>query len=266
MDATTVSRRISRLEADISETLFEHRASGHILTPRGQALLDHAQSMESAAIAATGNTGGQSGLASGVIRLSVSEGFGHWVIAPKLRSFTDAYPGITIELIASSGLLNPSRREADVSIMLSRPKKGPLIVRRLIDYRLGLYANKDDRACNKVRKTSDLKNQRLIGYVPDLIYSPELRYLEEVTGGLDVTLASSSITAQSILIEHAAGIGILPCFIGDKNKDMKRLLSEDISIKRSFWLVMHRDMQKVARIRLFVDWLLKDGIKDDSLG
>lgn len=66
---------------------------------------------------------------SGSIRLSTSEGFGTHVLAPQLARFTMRHPAITIDLIASSGFLKPSRREADLAIMLSRPKAGPLTVR-----------------------------------------------------------------------------------------------------------------------------------------
>jgi len=47
----------------------------------------------------------------------------------------------------------------------------------------------------------------LVGYVPDLIYAPELRYLAEVDEALEPTLRSSSINAQASLIASGAGCG-----------------------------------------------------------
>ncbi len=57
------------------------------------------------------------------------------------------------------------------------------------------------------------------------------------------------------MVRHGAGIGILPCFIGDLDRDLRRLLPDKIDIRRSFWLVVHRDMRSVARVRYFMDWL-----------
>ena len=74
---------------------------------------------------------------------------------------------------------------------------------------------------------------------------------------MEIRLASTSITAQANLIENGAGIGILPCFIGEKNPALVRLLADQIDIERSFWLVMHRDVQQIARIRLFIEWLVE---------
>src|SRR3546814_2969422 len=69
--------------------------------------------------------------------LSVSEGFGNSFIAPRLAGFVAAHPEIEIDLVSSSGFLNPSRREADMAVLLARPRKGPLRTRKLADYRLG---------------------------------------------------------------------------------------------------------------------------------
>jgi DNA-binding transcriptional LysR family regulator len=251
VDPTTVARRIQRLERALATTLFEHTASGHVLTARGNALLAQAQAMEESVTAATEGGSTESGATHGTIRISVSEGFGNGIIAPHLHEFAALYPEIAIELVASTGFLNPSRREADIAIMLARPKSGPLIVRKLADYRLGLYGTGE----NLPQSLADVNRHRLVGYVPDLIYSPELRYLDEVFGTPIATLASTSVIAQGHLVRSGAGIGILPCFIGGEDSAFKRLLPDDIDFARAFWLVVHRDMRGITRIRVFIDWL-----------
>jgi DNA-binding transcriptional LysR family regulator len=251
VDPTTVARRIQRLERALATSLFEHTASGHVLTARGNALLSQAQTMEESVIAATegGSTG--SGATQGTFRISVSEGFGNGIIAPHLHEFAALYPEIAIELVASTGFLNPSRREADIAIMLARPKSGPLVVRKLADYRLGLYGTGQGLP----KTMAELGAHRLVGYVPDLIYSPELRYLDEVGGTPVASLASSSVIAQAHLVRSGAGVGILPCFIAGSDPAFERLLPEEIDFSRAFWLVVHRDMRGITRIRLFIDWL-----------
>jgi len=140
MDATTISRRIKRLEQALEQRLFEHTPAGHVLTDHGTRLLEQAERMEAAALGVQRSGSAAGTQMAGTIRLSASEGFGSRVIAPHLRSFTADHPRIEIDLVASSGFLNPSRREADIAVMLARPKTGPLITRKLPDYHLGLYA------------------------------------------------------------------------------------------------------------------------------
>lgn len=252
MDATTVARRLARLEAEAGRSLFEITPAGHILTARGQEMLAHAQAMESAAIAcAEGAKGGAPG--SGTIRLSVAEGFGTGVIAPHLHEFADAHPGIGVELVASSGFLNLSRREADLAVMLARPQRGPLVARKLTDYHLGLYARRG--AAPALAGIADLAGQRLVGYVPDLIYAPELHYLEETAPGHGAMLSSTSVNAQQAMIRSGAGIGILHCFVGDADPGLERVLRDEIDIQRGYWLVVHRDLRNVPRVKAFTEWI-----------
>ncbi|MDH7640616.1 LysR family transcriptional regulator [Sphingomonas oryzagri] len=257
-DATTVARRIQRLEAALATTLFEHGATGQTLTESGHRLLAHAEAMEAGARAVAQQAESGAGL-GGTIRISVSEGFGMGFMAPRLPGFTEAHPGIALDLIASTGFLNPSRREADIAIMLARPKGGPLIAAKLTDYRLGVYASADYLAATgPVESVEALTRRRLVGYVPDLIFAPELRYLAEVDERLEPAIRSSSISAQALLIAGGAGCGILPCFMGDRHPALVRLLAQEVAIERSFWLVVHRDMRRVARIEAFIGWLREE--------
>ena len=254
-DATTVARRIVRLERALGLTLFEHGATGQTLTEGGHRLLAQAEAMEAGARAVLQQAESGAGL-GGTIRVSVSEGFGTGFVAPRLAAFAERHPGVAVDLIASTGFLNPSRREADVAIMLARPKGGPLIAAKLTDYRLGVYSSEAYlRANGPVGDIGALTRQRLVGYVPDLIYAPELRYLAEVDERLEPAIRSSSITAQSRLIASGSGCGILPCFLGDAMPGLVRLLRAEVSIERGFWLVVHRDMRRVARVEAFIGWL-----------
>jgi DNA-binding transcriptional LysR family regulator len=161
-----------------------------------------------------------------------------------------------VDLVASSGFLSPSKREADLAVTLSRPRAGPVIAGKLSDYALGLYATRGYLARHGLpEKPADLaQGHRLVGYVPDLLYAPELRYLAEFEPGLSATVRSSSINAQHRLVAAGAGIAVLPCFIGDADKWLVSVLP-DRRITRSFWLVTHKDTHNLARVRAFKDWL-----------
>ena len=256
IDATTIARRLARLEKALEAELFELGAGERSLTTRGQGLLVHAEAAESAALAAMEEMHGQQRALSGQVRLSVAEGFGTWVLAPGMGDFSQRHPGIRLDLITASGFLNPSKREADMAVMLARPQRGRLTVRRLGDYRLHLYAAPAylDRAGRPVQP-ADLRVHTLVGYVPEFIFSPELDYLDEVEAGLEATLRSTSIVMQQRMLAEGAGIGVLPDFIGRRDPALVPLMTDRVEIVRSFWLVMHGDLRKLARIGAVADWL-----------
>ena len=253
VDPTTVSRRLRRLEATLQQRLFEQTREGQVLTEAGERLALRAEEMDRAAASIEPSAG--LALVSGLLRVSVSEGFGTWLIAQHLPGFADAHPDLQLDLVANSGFLSPSRRETDVAILLARPRGGPLLSRKLADYVLRLYASADylERA-GPVASRAALADHPLIGYIPDFIYAPELRYLDEIAPGARLRIRSSSINAQYRLARAGAGIAALPCFIGDSDPALVRIVPE-VRIERSFWLVTHQDTRRLARIEAFVDWL-----------
>jgi DNA-binding transcriptional LysR family regulator len=251
VDATTVGRRIRRLEKELGgQTLFAQGREGHVLTEAGRQLLSRVERIEREADAILGGSDDPGGdELRGRLRISASEGFGTWLVAHHLGDFA------AIDLAANTGFLDPSRREADVAILLARPQRGPLITKKLTDYRLRLYAARDYLAVHRpIRGSSDLVDHPMIGYIPDLLYSPELSYLDEVRPGIEARLRCSSINTQYRLIASSAGVGVLPCFIGDDDPGLVRVLPE-IAITRSFWLVTHQDSRHLPRNALFVEWL-----------
>jgi DNA-binding transcriptional LysR family regulator len=253
VDATTVGRRIRRLEKTLEQSLFEQTRTGQILTEAGEALLLKVEAMERAASEIEASS--TSNQPAGLIRVSVSEGFGTWFVAHHLPSFMARYPGITVDLVATNGFLSPSRRETDVAVLLARPRRGPLVSKKLSDYVLRLYASRSYLdSHNAIESIADLQSHPLIGYIPDFLYAPELRYLDEITPDLALRVRSSSINAQYRLTEAGAGIAVLPCFIGDADEGLVRIVP-DVAITRSFWLVTHQDTRKLARIDAFVAWL-----------
>lgn len=256
VEATTVSRRLARLSSTIGVELFETSGGERSLTEQGRALMRHAEQVESAALAAAEDMTGTPGGLSGHVRLSVAEGFGTWVLAPDLAAFHVDNPGIRLDIVTASGFLNPSKREADMAVMLGRPQRGRLTVKRLGDYRLHLYATSDYLAKAGVPTTRGaLKDHRLIGYIPDLIFSPELDYLDDIEPGLEPHLRSTSINVQYRMIASGAGIGVLPAFIGRTDARLVPILEHDVELIRSFWLVTHSDLTSLARIGAVQNWL-----------
>lgn len=263
VDATTVGRRLRRLEAQIGSTLFEQTREGQALTEAGEKLLASIEIMATAAEAAQPTQVSGRGL-SGTLRISVAEGFGSWFLTRHIPAFVERFPDLHLDLVASSGFLSPSKREADIAVILSRPKAGHVIAQKLATYKLRLYASKTYLAENGVPSAfNELGTEHhLIGYIPDLLYAPELNYLDDLVPGLKPDIRSSSIIAQHRLISVGAGIGVLPCFIGDTDETLAPIFPEN-SISRNFWLVTHKDNRSLERIKAGKDWLIQI-VRDDA--
>lgn len=256
IDATTVSRRLDRLSGDLRSSLFESNSTGLVLSSHGQKLLVQAEAVEHSIGIATGTLTGERSRLKGLVRISMSEGLATWIVARNMPRFRELHPEISVEMVTTNGFLNPSKREADLAITLARPARGHLIASKLSDYRLGLFASRAYVERNGVPLSGDALGQHpIVGYAPDFIYSDELRYLAEIGNRLEPSLSSSSINVQHAMIHASSGIGVLPLFIGLQDPDLVRILEGSAEITRSFWLVVHRDSRRIARVAAVIDWL-----------
>ncbi|GAM97887.1 transcriptional regulator, LysR family [alpha proteobacterium U9-1i] len=251
VDAATVGRRLARLETALKATLFARSATGLKLTSAGARLMEIALDAEAAMDAAA--RVGETDVAGGAVRIGAPEGFGTAILAPALAELHRQRPNLRVELAAQTSVLSATKREVDIAVTLSAPHAARLIVEPLTDYQLGLYATTAYlKRAGAPQEVDDLLEHTMVGYVDDLVPSPELRYLNEIHPDLKVALASSSIRAQEEIVRTHGGIGVLPCFVA---KGLTRVLPSQVRLTRRFWLSVHRDVAETARVRAVRTWL-----------
>lgn len=249
VDAATVGRRIARLEDSLKSTLLVRSARGLSLTPAGARLFDTALAAECAML----RVQGEDEEAAGAVRLSAAEGFGTAVLAPALADLRRRRPGLRVELAATQPFLSPGRREVDIAVTLSAEASPRLFVEPLTEYQLALYAAPEYlRRRAAPGSVEALSGHDLVGYVEDLIYAPELRYLDEIGSGLRPAIASSSIRAQREIIAAGGGIGVLPCFLA---AGLTPVLEEEVLLTRRFWVSMNADGADTRRLKVVRRWL-----------
>jgi DNA-binding transcriptional LysR family regulator len=256
IDHSTVSRHIASLEDALSVRLFDRREEGFSLTPEGERLFQAAEGMESLMMDVHTDIVGKDLELAGTVRIGVPDGLGVGFLASRLALFAAAHPGLAIELIAIPRLFNLTKREADIAISLSRPRTGRLIGRKLMDYRLQLYASRDYLATHPlIRKPADLANHLLIGYTDELTSIPELSNLDEIHLGLNPGFSSSTMIVQLEAIRAGAGVGVLPRFLAYSHEELICVLPESLRLVRTFWLNTHADLHRLARIRAVCEFI-----------
>jgi DNA-binding transcriptional LysR family regulator len=249
VDHTTVARRIQALEKQMGTTLFSREAGGHRLTEAGRRLQPQVEAMEQAYLAVESAAPGSEEGLSGLVRIGATEGFGTVVLAPKLALFAQAHPRLVIDLLAMPRLVHLSRREADIVISLERPAQGAVVVTRLADYALRLYASTDYLASHApIASRADLRGHTFISYVDDLLFSKELQYLDELYRPDSFALRSTSILAQHQATVAGAGIAVLPAFIAERDDSLRRVLPDEANFTRTFWMSVPAETRHLARM------------------
>jgi len=251
LDPATVGRRVARLEAGLGAPLFAKSPLGYALTDAGQRLMAHAVRAEQAVEDAAEDMAGQQAGISGQVRIGAPDGAANFLLPQVCDRIGRANPGLEIQIVALPRVFSLTRREADMVVAVSPPSAGRLSVRRITDYKLHLAASDSYlRDAPPLRALSDLQGHRVIGYIQDMIFDKELDYLSEA-GLARVDLASNSVAVQMGLIRQGAGLGIMHDFAMPFFPGTRKLLTGQLSLTRSFYLVRHADDRRLDRLNRF---------------
>lgn len=259
IDASTVGRRVARLEQGLGAKLFLKTPQGYALAAEGERLLPHAEAVELALTGAAEALTGPGDL-SGQLRIGAPDGCANYLLPQVCAQMARDHPGLEIQIVALPRVFNLSKREADMAIAVSQPQAGRLVVQRLTDYHLHLAAHRDYLDAHPpIRTRDDLRGHRLIGYITDMIFDRELDYLAE-TGAGGAQLTSNSVSVQMQAIRAGAGLGIVHDFAIPFCPGVRRVLTDQLSLTRSFWLIRHADDRRLQRMNRLAD-ALAQGIR-----
>ena len=260
LDPATVGRRIAKLEEAMAVRLFARSPQGYALTVEGQRLLVHATRAEQAVTEAMEEVGSEGAGLSGQIRIGAPDGSANYLLPQIVAGICDDHPGLDVQIVAQPRVFNLSKREADMAIAVSPPASGHLTVQKLTDYKLHLAASQAylDRH-PPIESLSDLKRHRTIGYIQDLVFDKELDYQSEA-GMETVALASNSVSVQFNWVRTGAGIAVVHDFAMSAAPGLVKVLPDQVSLTRSFYLIRHPDDRRVERLNRFAE-LLAQGVR-----
>ena len=247
MDPATLGRRVARLEGAVGAPLFVKSPQGYALTDLGQQMRDKAAEAESALSLAL--DAGQGGL-TGQIRVGAPDGAANFLLPQVMARIQAENPGLEVQILALPRVVNLSQREADMAVTVSPPAAQRLMVEQITDYKLHLAQRADAPA---IADLADLRDRRIVGYIPDMIFDKELDYLGDIGAGA-VQLASNSVAVQLQMLRHG-GVGFAHDFALHAAPELRRVLTSKVSLTRTFYLVRHRSDRQSERLTRFAEAL-----------
>ncbi|GHF50159.1 LysR family transcriptional regulator [Seohaeicola zhoushanensis] len=248
MDPATVGRRVARLEAALEVPLFVKSPQGYALSAAGERLLTHSEAAEQAMRAGLDALTGPSESLTGSFRIGAPDGCANYLLPQICAAISAENPDLDIQIVALPRVVNLSRREADMAITVSPPTAGQLLVQKITDYHLHLVGEAGQvEALGELTDVAQLRDVRMVGYIPEMIFDAELDYLAEL-GLARVPLASNSVPVQLRLAEHGAGFCVAHDFALPSHPGLVKVLADRIGFRRSFYLVRHQGDQRSARL------------------
>ncbi|WP_448191997.1 LysR family transcriptional regulator [Azospirillum sp. sgz301742] len=251
VDHTTVSRRVSALEAELGVRLFDRLPRGYALTEAGERVADLAGRLEEDAFAIERFARGQSDAPSGSVRLSAPPVVASALLAPRLAPFRRRFPQVVLELIGDSRAISLSRREADLAIRLQAPEDPGLVARKLGSMAYALYAD-----AGYLAERADAAWE-FVAYDDSLDHVPQQRWLLAVAGDRPVVFRANDLASLFAAARAGLGVAALPCFLGDPDPGLVRLPADAAPAARELWLLVHPDLRRAAPVRAAMDFLIE---------
>jgi len=249
LNHATVARQLTALEKSLNTKLLERHTSGCTLTGAGEALVAAAECAESEFLKVGSSISGISEAFTGTVRVGAPDGLGNYFLADRLGVLAAEHPGLVIQLVPLPRTFSLSRREADIAITLDRPKQGKLILSKLTDYTLSVYAAESYLSREgAITSQSDLAGRLFVTHVEDYAYSRALDYAAVLGRLMSYRYECGSVVAQMEAVRAGHGIGILHDYAARRYPELRRLLP-DIHFIRSYWLTSHPDTHDTRRVQ-----------------
>ena len=256
----TIGRHITALEEELGVLLVERVGRGVELTPTGLDFVEHLRVMGEAANRLSLIAAGQSVEEEGWVSISASETVAAFLLPPIVARSREAYPGISIEIIATNQASDLRRREADIAIRNFLPDEPDLIGKKVRESAAHLYATPDylERIGNP-QTAAELSRAEFVGFNHEEVY---MRGLNQM--GLSLTpesfpLLSESLFVQMQLVRQGLGIGIMMEEVGEAEPEVVRALPSFPPFPVPLWMVTHREVRTSRRVRAVFD-LLAEGL------
>ena len=263
---STVYRAIDRLESEIGSQLFKRARSRWVLTETGKQIVRLAETVETE----TNNTElrilGSNGPFPSPVRISASDGIAEAYLAPVLAKIMRASENISFELVVDNQFADLSRREAHIAIRPSERPGDGLIGRRVGKLAHALYCAMPLLDRHGIPRTlTDLRNFKVCILSGEMVcHTAATWWKGRIQSQADVALVTNTEMSLASAVAAGAGVGILPCFIGDGLEGVGRISTILVGPPVDIWVVTASPLRRNPQIRKLVGALASAIHRDEK--
>jgi len=253
----TVSQRAKELEDRIGAQLFLRNPNGVSLTTSAEQMREHVRSMDRAAAIVGNIVADRDQREEGRVRICAPDGISAFWLAPRLGRFQMSHPNIKVVLDAA-GLGYSQSIDADVEVSIQYEENTnpdnvviPLGISHYLCFASPTYLD----AYGTPASLADFAQHRGVRHVAQNgqreMWDPRVQALMTLWEG---QVESNSSVAVLYAVQAGAGIGVMPSSIAVIAPDLVALEPAPLASIRK-WLVYHRDVAQIARVRRVIDWI-----------
>ncbi len=148
--------------------------------------------------------------------------------------------------------------------MALRPASQPgdaLVGRKVAEAAFAVYGVKA-LAAQLSSKRASLETLDWAGFDDSIAHIGAARWIAQHIPSERVVHRSNSILAIEEAARAGLGLALLPCYQGERAPNLTRVSDLIPEAMTPIWLLTHRDLRRVARIRVFLDFMAEAIARD----
>lgn len=246
VNASTVFRMLQRLERGLGQVLFERGRRGYRALELARALAAQAEQVEAALEAARSAAQAQPGEAAGTVRITTTDTLLHGLLAPALAALHREQPRLQFELHSGNELASLTRRDADIALRATQRPPPHLVGRRVGPIRVAVYAARH----GGLRQWDEAQAARAAWVAPDdgLPEHPSVRWRQKHFPTLQPAFRTGSVQSVAELVAQGLGLGVLPLFLAEPRRELRRLTEPLDEAETELWLLAHPETRHLRRV------------------
>jgi DNA-binding transcriptional LysR family regulator len=257
VNQSTVHRRLAGLEERLGQKLLEHHLGGYRLTELGMQVLPDAERVEAAVAGFERRLTSWDKALTGKIRVTCPTTVAHRLSrSPLIDAFHARYPELRVELVMSDQHLSLAKGEADIAIRVGQPVDESLVGRKIAETRWALYASRAYVEHHGGPKClQDIERHFLVVMDGPLANYRAAQWLRSIAPHAVVGARCDTYAGVILAVKSGAGLAPMPVPDGDREADLVRVMEDIPELVSHHYLLTHRDLQLVPRVRAFLDFV-----------
>lgn len=268
--ASSISRRIQDLEADLGATLLHRTTRVVSLTEIGSLYLEQIRPAMASLEYADEIIGDQSSTPSGMLRITASPGYGGLKLLPAIKKLRLRYPELIIDLELTDHIASLASADVDIAIRVTAEPPERAVARKITDneYILTASPNYIDRygmpeSLNELNSHMTLLYRgpgRVIHWQANTKFGwKECRAKPVFISNLGDVLVREAVEGAGLALlprwgiqTHLTANELVSITLSDATLSVSRNLSSGV------YLLYHRPKYGLAKIKASVDFLLSE--------
>lgn len=254
---TTVLRRLDQIEESLGVQFFERNRDGLQLTPLGETAFREAEKLSIFIENLERKLVGRDAAPIGKVRLAAEDSMMDELLSPILADLVRIFPDIELEVLTDNDVANLSHRQADLTLRPENKPQATLEGARIAAIESAVYGS--TQYCRRHRNL-DIENhpEDCLWILPDETFSHLAtgRWYRKQLKNVRSLVRCNSLQSMYSLAKAGAGLAVLPCYLGESAKELRRLSEPLDGESVDLWLHVNQDAQQMARVRIVMEFIL----------